>query len=379
MHLATLTTADMVLLRAAIETIELDEVAGDALHLLLRPGRRTWLVQGPGTQVLLESDDESVTGAVPWVAVSERVRHFADARGEDLALRLVDGVTVVAEAGNASAAVDVVPLGECPTPWPFTATAGVTVTGPHFVGLLWSARFMPNGVEDDEYPTPPMWLRFTDDGLALHVDWSDFLDTRSTFRLAGDDRWGEATVAIPHKPIEAYVRSVPTLEDSMPIPFTIEVGTAQIDDEAIPAIRLSGPGWAFTARTIDPLRNRWGAKVRERLDTLPADVEEQTPTSWLLDGEDGVVHVQVHRGHPDLVRVSACLVTDVAETFDLLRELGALNAASSGVRFWWEDDAVFAAGDVRCTVLADLPDTVREVMDAMAQYAPMLAALGAPG
>jgi hypothetical protein len=73
------------------------------------------------------------------------------------------------------------------------------------------------------------------------------------------------------------------------------------------------------------------------------------------------------------------LVTHVEETIELLRELGALNAASSGVRYWLEDGVVRAATDVPCTALNTLGGVVREVSRCAANYTPMLAALGAIG
>lgn len=379
-HLATMTTADHALLRAAADAVDLDEAAGEAMHLLLSPGRCSWVVQSRSVELVLDRTDSAVTGDVPWVPVSDRVGHFVAVHDDDVTLRLVDGITVTAECDDSLAAVDLVRTAEPPTPWGFEPTATVTVDTARFVALLWSARFMPGGIEDDRYPTPPMWLCLGADEVGLHVDWTDFVPSRSTYRLRARHGHGVERIAIPHSPLETVLRAVHCVdEDREPLDLVIESGMADIDGDAVPAVRLSGPGWRCTVRAVDPLRARWSAKVREQLDTLEdddTDVLEQTPTTWLVDTATTEVHVRLHGGHPDLVRVSACLVTDVPATLDLLRELSELNAASEGVRFWWEDHAVHVADDVRCTVLGGLPDAVREVCAAATQYAPILTALG---
>ena len=63
------------------------------------------------------------------------------------------------------------------------------------------------------------------------------------------------------------------------------------------------------------------------------------------------------------------------ESFELLSELGHLNAASTGIRYWYADGTVRAVHDVRCDHLDLLPTVVVEVADAARRYGPMLAHL----
>jgi hypothetical protein len=127
---------------------------------------------------------------------------------------------------------------------------------------------------------------------------------------------------------------------------------------------------------VQPLISRWERKVDDELGEL--QVLERNQGTWLIGGFDREVVLQLHHGHPDVVRVSAALIGPVEESLDLLRELSALNAAATGVRFWLEEGAVHAAADVHCTALAALADTVRQVGHAADAFAPMLALLGTP-
>ena len=77
-----------------------------------------------------------------------------------------------------------------------------------------------------------------------------------------------------------------------------------------------------------------------------------------------------------MAHVAAALVDSVGESIELLRELGQLNAASTGIRYWLESGTVRAAMDVRCTELGSLVATIHQVGEAAAAYSPMLAALG---
>ncbi len=105
-------------------------------------------------------------------------------------------------------------------------------------------------------------------------------------------------------------------------------------------------------------------------------VLDSDETEWVIAGPASGVRVKLHHGHPDVARVSTVLVGSADESIELLRELGQLNAASNGIRYWLADGTVRAAADVRCTELGSLVAVIRDVSEAAATYAPMIAALG---
>lgn len=372
----TVTDAELCLLGAAVASIDVDETKGEAMHLRTTPGRRQWIIDADAGQLVLDVDDPDLTDTVGPLALSERIRRFGDMFDEHtLVLSLVDDRTVVATSGDATAAIDLVVTDEAPEPWDFRRDASVRVAFRAFLGMLWSARNMPSGLADGPYPMPPMWMQVGDGWVGLHVDWSDFLPSRSTYRIRTSHHDGEATVAIPHHLVENFLRKVPDVDGSdEPTELTIEVGTVAHDRTDRPAMQIRADRWRLTLWLVQPLLTRWQARVDDELDEL--QVLERGHGSWLIGGFHREVVLQLHHGHPDTVRASAALLGPVEETLDLLRELSALNAASSGVRFWLEDGTVHAATDVPCTALGTLADAVRAVGHAADAYAPMLALLG---
>jgi hypothetical protein len=294
----------------------------------------------------------------------------------------VDTVTVVATSGNVSAAIDLVHTDRPqPQPLELQRTAGVVVPLADFMGLLWSARNMPSGgMGDVKYPTPSMWMQLGNGTLGLHVDWSDFLPSRSTYRMKVTRHDGTATVAIPHNTLENFLRQVRAYDDTDDeLSVSISVGTAWHDGRHCDALALKADGWHIVLWLVDPLKERWAGDVEKALEEAGLEVPEHGDSEWLVAQPVHNVRVKVHHGAPDVARVTALLVTDVEENIELLRELGALNAASSGVRYWLEHGVVRAASDVPCTALATLAGAVREVSKCAAAYTPMLAMLGATG
>ena len=370
--ITAVTDAELWLLGAAVASIDVDETKGEAMHLRTTLGRRQWIIEADTGQMVLEVDDPELTETCGPLALSERIRRFGDMFDDDtLVLSLADDRTVVATSGDATAAIDLVATDAEPEPWDFQRDASVTVGFRAFLGMLWSARCLPSGLTDGPYPMPPMWLQVGDGWLGLHVDWSDFLPSRSTYRIRTTRHDGDATVAVPHHLLESFLRKVPDFDGvDDPTELVIDIGT--VGDR--PAMQVRADRWQLTLWLVQPLVNRWQGKVDDELGELR--VLERGRGTWTIGGFQRDVVLQLHHGHPDVVRVSAALLGPVEETLDLLRELSALNAASSGVRFWLEEGAVHAAADVPCTALGTLADMVRAVGHAADAYAPMLALLG---
>jgi hypothetical protein len=374
----TVTEEELRLLGAAVNAIDVDEPKGEAMHLRTAPGRRTWVLEGESGQFVLEVHDPDVTTTTGPLALSERIRRFGDMfDDEPLSLALADDRTIVATSGDATAAIDLVSTEEAPTPWDFRNDATVTVPFRSFLGMLWSARNMPSGLGDSSYPMPPMWLQVGDGWVGLHVDWTDFLPSRSTYRVRTSHHDGDATVAIPHHLLESFLRLVPGFTGTDDeVELVVDVGTVARGRDDRPALRVRSDDWQLTLWLVQPLVSRWERKVDDELGDV--QVLERGDGSWTIGGFHREVVLQLHHGHPDVVRVSAALIGPVEESLDLLRELSALNAAATGVRFWLEEGAVHAAADVHCTALAALADTVRQVGHAADAFAPMLALLGTP-
>lgn len=376
--LCTLTSDELRLLGAAVASIDVDETIGEAMHLTLRPGGRTWVMQSGRGQLVLDVRDPGATRHLGPLAVSERVRRFADCFDREPAtLSLVDDHTVLASSGSTSAAIDLVVGGDgSPEEWEFARLAGCTVDADTFLGLLWSARCMPSGLGEREYPMPPMWMRLGDGVVTLHVDWTDFVDGRSTYRMAVAHGEGDATVAIPHALLENFLRVALAVEEDAPL--AIEVGQVVEGESTRAALRFSSGDWKFTVWAIDPLLDRWGGRVLEAILEGDIELEDMEDHEWLVRHEGRPARVRLHHRSPDIARVSAVVVTGVGESLDLLRELGSLNAAAAGLRYWLEDDTVHVAADVPCTALHTLAAAVHDVARSAVELAPMLAALTSP-
>ena len=377
---AVLDHEELALLRAGVESLGLSEVDGEALHLDRMVARRRWIIDSYIGQFSCEMPaPEAEPGS--RLAVSDRVRRFAAAFPEHMVeLSLADGETIVATADSASAAIDLVTLqGEPPRELRFTPTASATVPLLKFCALMWAARTMPAGVDDPTYPLPPMWLQIADGTVGLHVDWADFLPSRATYRLEASRADGTATLMLPHQATDHFLtRVVDARQDALvDLEVTFSVGTA--DDRTAapgrPALRISAHQWHLTLWLFDHLQLRWGSRVERVLADAGLSAVDVTDTSWTVRHADRDVTVALHGGHPDIARVSTTLEYHADETFELLTELGHLNAASTGTRYWYANGTVRAVHDVRCDHLDALPGVVRDVAEAARRYEPMLAHL----
>ena len=382
-HIATITAADIQLLDAAVAALDVDETAGEALFLRTDRSGRHWLVEGGAGQVTIDLPGGTARQYVrDWLPLSERVRRFAVASPADsIKLSLVEDCTVLADDSVVSAAVDLVHTSSDErTAHEFVATAWAVVDLTAFRLALWSARCMPSGLGDTEYPMPPMWLQLGEGTVGLHVDWEDFISSRATYRVTADRGAGSATASIPHGLLAVFLETLSARpEEDEGTEITISVGTARVDDIDRPALTITGDGWRLLLWRRDPLVERWGQAIGTAIELAGARVVDRGSHDWALQANGTDVLVQLHHGNPDLVRVSAVLAAPVTESLELLREVSQLNASSTYVRFWVDEVAARVATDVRCTELASLHLAIRDVAAAAGSYAPMVAAIGIGG
>lgn len=381
-HLTTITPREVKLLRAAIHGLGIDETLGQALFLSVGHGGRSWIVESPlGRMCIVIRDRECTTFPPAELALSDRLRIFAHAfDDEPLVLSLADDATVVATAGPASAAIDLVERADAwPSDCDFTATASAAVTLRQLTKILWAARCVPAGVDEFNYPAPPMWLGIDTKGLGLHVDWRDFLPSRATYRLAWRKGFGAATVSIPHADMLDFLQQVPIdddvlsdLDDDMEL--TVEIGTLTSNGATRSAVCFSAGEWSALFFTNEPLKNRWELQIDNQLDRPDFETVDRHDTEWIVRHRGVQVRLKLHAGQPDIVRVSTVLLESATESIELLRELSQLNAAATGVRHWFEEGTVRTAIDVSCADIDGLGNAVVSIVRATATYAPMLAA-----
>lgn len=390
---------DIRFLRATADAIGVDEAAGEALHLQVGPNGRRWVIDNPLGRAELRIPADGVTMQElelsgddhTWYPISDRIRRFAElVRDDEISLVLADGRTVVAVAEGVSAAIDLVDRdGRPPTAFQVRRKARAVVTAWQWCTALWSARSLPTGIGEVSYPMPPMWMQLADGEVVLHVDWSDFLPSRSTYRTTAVHHEASATAAIPHVKLASFLGET----DTFAVPdsdeqIAIDIGEAfDGDGESLGDVvtMSSGAGWRITMSAEHPLRARWETRLEAELADDGLEIQSSSGAEWVVLGGDASlpaaqrprVHVTLHHGHPDIARVSTALTTGVVESLDLLRELSSLNAASTGVRYWLEDETVYAAADVRCSALSTLPSTIRTVADSVHTYGQVLASLGA--
>lgn len=370
---------EMHVLGTTVNSMGLNEAAGDALHLRVFTGGRQWIVETAVGQLVVDIEDESSKPSEDRLLhLSERICQFADCFGDDTVSLLTGNEgALIAYASGANAAIDLVPWsGPELTPWTFVPTAAAVVPMRRFQMLLWSARCVPAGVEAETYPMPPIWLQLGDGTIGLHVDWSDFLPSKATYRLRTISHHGRDTVAIPHRLIESVLRPGPDgSRDEEETGFSVTIGTVPREEGDRKAMMLAVDGWRLILWLTEPMQERWAARVNEVLAADDIEVAATDGIEWLIAGGFDV-RVKLHHGHPDVAHVRAVLLRDVEESVELFRELGQLNAASNHIRYWLNDGAVRSAVDVQCTELHRLPDIVRQVGAAAAKYAPMLAVFG---
>ena len=379
--IATLSAADVRLLDAAVHTLDVDEPAGEAMFLRTDRAGRHWLLEGAAGQVTID-----LPGGVPgenahdWLPLPERVRRLAvAAQADEIALSLVDDCTVLAGCGEVSAAIDLVDrVGAPPARRDFVTAASAVVDLPAFRLALWTARCMPSGLRESEYPTPPMWLQFGGGAVGLHVDWEDFLVSRATYRVPARLESGTAIAAIPHGLLAVFLEALQGGDDEE-AEVTISVGMAQDEVGNRPALTVEGSGWRLLLWRRDPLMERWADLVMAGIEMAGSVIVDREAHAWILDHGGTEVRVQLHHRSPDVARVSAVVAAPVSETIELLRELSQLNASATYLRFWMDDDAARVAMDLRCTELGSLAPAIREVATAASAYSPMIAAIGVGG
>ncbi len=379
-HLTDITPEEVRLLNAAMTSIDVDEVEGEALYLRITDHGRQWIVEAKTGQLVINIPDwtsePANSGLLP---LSERVRRFAECfSDEKITLSIADDRTVVATAGSVTAAIDPVPQRrDEPCPWSMQRSASVMVPMYQFVLALRAARSLPTGIGEVTYPMPPLWMQFGDGWLGLHVDWTDFLPSRATYRIATSAQDGHTTTSVPHNLMEAFLNMVPPYDDNEDeLGLTITVGTVQHDGRNRAAISFEAAEWRLVLWLTHPLAARWSTTVNELLENADVQVIDADDVEWIIAGTGTGVRVKLHHGHPDVARVSAVLVDSVEESIELLHELGQLNGASTGIRYWLENGTVRAASDVRCTELGSLVAAIHQVGEASAAYSPMIAALG---
>lgn len=378
-QLTDVSEEEIELLTAAVAAVGVDETTGEALHLLINEHGRRWIIESSLGQFAMVVDDPTDTPPPDgWLALSDRVRRFAQFfSSEAISLAVADDHTIVASAGSVSAAIDCLPgHPDEPAAWYFIPSALAVLSMRDFARTLMAIRAMPSGLDDERYPMPPMWMQLGGGELGLHVDWSDFLPSRGTYRIGANVQDGDALVAIPHAVIEAFLRLVsPVDDDGNEHEVTITVGTVALHGRAREAIALALGEWRLVLWAIQPLEERWAERIDSILKAAGIRITDNDGCEWTVTTDGSPVRVTLHHGHPDVARVSALVIDGAHESLDLLRELTTLNAASTGVRFWLEHGTVRAAADVRCTELDSLAAVVREVGAAAAGYAPMIATL----
>lgn len=379
LRLGMLDFDDFILLSAGLCAVQSSEVDGDAIHLEAGPTGRRWMVDSQYGQLRIDRHGSPEPGSFQgYLPISDRLRHIAGClTDEPIELAVADGDALVVTSGPNTAVIDLVGRATgFPAEVEMQVTARATVSMRHLLAVLTAARMMPSGVSFDSYPAPPMWMQIGGDSVGLYVDWFDHLPSRTTFRTAATDVEATATVAIPHRHLEPFLRTLPVVgDDDEDLQAEIAVGSATSADDR-PVMRLAGPQWSLTLYLPDPLDERWGDRVRQVLDDAALPVVDETSAEWIVSSLRQEVRVKLHAGRPDVVRVSGVLLYPAVESIELLRELSQLNAASIGVRFWLDDEAVRAAADVPCMHLDGLPFAVSSVAQAVRDLAPMIAAFG---
>ena len=222
-------------------------------------------------------------------------------------------------------------------------------------------------------PLPPMWLQLADDAVAVHIDWTDQVGGRSTYRITSPVTGSPVTVSIGHSFVAQWASTVRNWRDDDST-MTIAVRDVDYYGTTRRALWMSAADSEMLLWILNPLLVRW----EERIDTLLGEAfpeVDQDETTWRVVCDGVSVRVTLHGGHPDVVRVSATVLNHVDPTLELLTELNALNAAATGTRLWVEEHAVRAAADLRCPELDGLVAAVRDVAASASRYKPLLAAL----
>lgn len=358
------------------------EALGEYVWLLIEDDHRIWVIDTDAGRAVVHVDgthDEALRGR--WFPMSQRVVQFASSCTEAVELALV-GNSITATADGRSAVIDLMqPAGTPPTARTRRDVVAATVDRETFARTLWSARCTPGGADSIGVPMPPMWLQVGDGVLALHVDWTDAVGGKATYRMPVTAQGEATTVSINHQALFRFMTFFSGFSDDdeeltiAVVDVKPENGTAGTTRRAV-VVHVDDT--EFLTWTIDALRDRWSTAISSMLDEHGITVRDHTGTEWTARVDSTEVRIVLHSGHPDIARISTTVATHVAPSLDLLTELNTLNAAATGVRFWVEDGTVHAAADVRCSELDSLVPSVHEVARSAARYAPLVALLGAP-
>lgn len=376
-HLVDIPHEELQLLGAAAQALGLHEAVDLGLELQLTEGHRRWIGESPAAQLLVDIDTEpSGSSGVGIFRISQRICGFADAFGVDTVSLLIENdAALIAYASGASVVTDLERRSSPQfTPWSFVPVTSAIVDVHRIYMLLLLARRRPTDLRDTNYPLPPVWLELEDGTINLHVDWTDFVPSRATYRMRAISHQGDTRVSIPHELIESALRIAPEHHDNHRRTMSLAVGTVTNSGGERDALMLGVDGWRLVMVLVEPVTERWAAHVDEVLAAATVAVAHSDGVEWAMAG-DHEVRVRLHHGHPDVARVTAVLLRNAEENVELFRELGELNAASNHIRYWLDDGVVRSAVDVQCTELRRLPDIVDQVSSAAAKYAPMLAVL----
>lgn len=365
----TMTTTEIATLNAALATVQRDETVGGCLWLSVQDNSRLWVGDGDFGRVTVSVHEAHETAVDGWLAVADRAVRFAGVLDADaVTMSLVDDAIFTADATMSSAIDLVAQAGSPPVASTRQVQAWTKVPLDRFATMLFAARIIPSGASHMEFVSPPMWLKLGSAQLALHVDWGDVVNSKSTFRLNANSFEGEAIVAIGHYTIGSFLQHLPVNSDEV----TISVGIDERDGNKRPAVWLDTPDWSLTSWTLNPLLERWGALIDAACQIAGFAIVDHDTTQWLVRAEERDVRVTLHHGHPDIARVSTTVVNDVPATVELLDELNSWNISASNIRFFWVEGAVRAAADVRCTEFAGLTPMIREVALSARRYCTLL-------
>lgn len=376
MRIGTLGIDEVGQLGCVVQITPYREVDGEGLWLHVGTHQRTWVLDSPvgRTTLHVDTDDDIDPAAVGrWFHISERAIRFAEGHGGGIELSIVDGASVVTLEGR-SAVIDL--LGEvdgAPPPWQVRDIVTTTVARRDLAEVLHAAQAMPAGAVDVA-PLPPMWMQLADGTLAFHVDWTDAVGGRATFRLAAELDGPSTTAAILHHIVGPFVSLVARWPDG---DDHLEIGLCDVvtPSGTRRATLIRAGVVEMLVRVAEPLADLWADDVHVAL--IGTEVRHHDGVEWMVDHHGVGVRVVLHSGHPDVARVSCVVADHVDDHAALLAELNALNAATTGVRFWIEHGTVYAAADVLCPDLDLLPRVIPLVAAATTRYAPLLAALGA--
>lgn len=376
--LFTLTDAETDQLVSIDRTASGREVLGECLWLHISRHQRRWILendQGRFVLTVRADHDEALCGR--WYPLSPRLLHFAQSCPDDVTLSIA-GTSVIAEAEGRSAVIDMVePTDGIPDDWHVIDVASAEVDREAFSATMYAARFMPRGGDDVEAPTPPMWLQLADGAVALHVDWADWVRGASTYRITTPVTGEPVTVSIHLGIVGQWATLVSVWPEESGTTMTIAVRDVIDGGERRRALHMSAADAEMWLWITDPLVERWGMHVTRTLLMGDVDIVSNDGRRWQVTVDGIGVDVVLHGGRPDVARVTATIVRNVEHSLDLLAELNAINAATTGVRVWVDEGVVRAAHDVRCTELEGLCATVLDVARAAARYRPLLAPLGA--